>query len=271
VTWTGDPPAEMRPIGWAGRWRILRRGIPLVVLLFGGLAVLLIVRLAEAPLCGSRRPVTPGITRFVCRNALRIMGMSWRTEGLPMTGPGAVVANHCSWLDIFALNAGDRVYFVSKAEIASWPGIGWLARATGTVFIRRDRREAQEHVKVLRSRLAIGHRLLFFPEGTSSDGRRVLPFKTTLFAAFLEPDLRETISVQPVSLRYDAPGDEDPRFLAWWGDMAFAPHLACVLASRTPGEVRLVYHQPLRVADFHDRKTLSRAAEELVSKGFLGH
>lgn len=270
MTWMGDPPPFPRSIGWAGRWRLLRRGVPLAVLVFGGLAVLLLVRLAEAPLCGARRPVTPGITRFVCRNALRIMGLSWQAVGRPMTGPGAVVANHSSWLDIFALNAGDRVYFVSKAEVARWPGIGWLPRATGTVFIRRNPREAHEHVAVFRQRLAAGHRLLFFPEGTSTDGQRVLPFKTTLFAAFLDPDLRGTLAVQPVSVTYVAPRDEDPRFLAWWGEMDFAPHLMAVLAARRAGQVRLVYHEPLRVADFAERKSLARAAEEAVRAGFGG-
>ena len=268
MTWVGDPPPVHGPFSLAERWRILRRAVPLAVLVFGGLAILLLVRLVEAPLNGPRRPVTPSITRFVCRNAFRIMGMGWSAEGRPMPGAGAVVANHSSWLDIFALNAGDRVYFVSKAEVAGWPGIGWLARATGTVFLRRNPREAHEHVEVFRRRLAVGHRLVFFPEGTSTDGRRMLPFKTTLFAAFLDPDLRATLAIQPVSVTYRAPEGEDPRFHGWWGGMDFAPHLARVLAARRPGAVRLVYHPPLAVADFADRKRLAAAAEGAVRAGF---
>ena len=79
------------------------------------------------------------------------------------------------------------------------------------VFIRRDRREAGSQVDVFRRRLRVGHKLLFFPEGTSTDGRRVLPFKTTLFAAFFDPSLRETMSIQPVSVIYRAPRGEDSR------------------------------------------------------------
>jgi lyso-ornithine lipid O-acyltransferase len=268
VTWTGDPPPVHGPFTLAERWRILRRGLPLAVLVFGGLVLLLLVRLIEAPLNGPRRPVTPSITRFVCRNAFRVIGMGWQAEGAPLSGAGAVVANHSSWLDIFALNAGDRVYFVSKAEVAGWPGIGWLARATGTVFIRRNPREAHEHVEVFQRRLAAGHRLVFFPEGTSTDGQRVLPFKTTLFEAFLDADLRSILTIQPVSVTYHAPQGEDPRFHGWWGSMHFGPHLARVLAAPKPGAVRVVYHPGLRAAGFANRKSLARAAELKVRSGF---
>ena len=96
----------------------------------------------ERPLHGVHRPWTPFITQFVCRSAFRVMGVGYSSTGARMKEHGAVVANHSSWLDIFTLNAEKRVYFVSKAEVARWPAIGWLARATGTVFIRRDARDA---------------------------------------------------------------------------------------------------------------------------------
>ena len=136
---------------------------------------------------GLRRPVTPFITQFVCRGAFVVLGMRFTTQGQPLQGAGAVVANHASWLDIFALNARKRIYFVSKSEVAGWPGIGWLARATGTVFIKRDRSAVQSQIDVFRDRLAAGHKLLFFPEGTSTDGLQVLAFKPALFAAFFDP------------------------------------------------------------------------------------
>ena len=175
-----------------------------------------------------------------------------------------MVANHSSWLDIFALNARKRVYFVSKAEVAGWPGIGWLARATGTVFIHRDRRHAREQTEVFRTRLRAGHRLLFFPEGTSTDGRRVLPFKTTLFAAFLSDLDIDDLHVQPCCVIYRAPKGDDPRFYGWWGNMDFGPHLLHTLAARWQGAVQVVYLAPLRVADYADRKALAAAAEAAV-------
>ena len=177
------------------------------------------------------------------------------------------MANHASWLDIFVLNAAKRVYFVSKAEVARWPGIGWLARATGTLFIARDRRQAAAQVALFRERLQAGHKLLFFPEGTSTDGLQVLPFKPTLFAAFTDPALGPDLAIQPVSVAYHAPAGADPRFYGWWGDMAFGPHLLSTLTARRQGRVEVVYHPPIRVADHADRKALARAAETAVRGG----
>ncbi|WP_299961766.1 lysophospholipid acyltransferase family protein [uncultured Roseobacter sp.] len=268
ATWMGDPPPRAPRLGAGGVLRVLMRGLPLALLVFGGLALTLLVRLIERPVWGVNRPLTPAITVAVCRGALRIIGLSVETQGTPMATPGAVVANHASWLDIFVLNAPQRVYFVSKAEVAGWPGIGWLARATGTVFIARDRAQAAAQAALFQSRLRAGHRLLFFPEGTSSDGQRVLPFKSTLFAAFFAPGLRERLAVQPVSVRYRAPEGCGARFYGWWGDMEFGPHLLRVLAAPRQGRVTVVYHAPLAVAAAGDRKTLAAACETRVRTGF---
>lgn len=249
----------------AGGWlRVVLRGAALGVTTYGGLLLLLLLRLIERPLFGQNRPWTPWITRAVCRLALFELGIGLQIKGQAMSGPGAMVANHSGWMDIFALNAATRLYFVSKAEVAGWPGIGWLARATGTVFITRKGTEARAQQLLFEERLTHGHKLLFFPEGTSSDALRVLPFKSTLFAAFFSPALRDALSVQPVSVVWHAPKGQDPRFYGWWGDMDFAPHLLKVLAARRQGRVEVVFHPPLRVADFPDRKALTAAAEAMV-------
>lgn len=270
ATWhSGDEPEMHAPRGLRDWLRVLRRGVPLVLVTFGCLGVMLLVRLIERPLFGIRRPWTPAITCFVCRSAFVLMGIRREVRGAPMTGPGAQVANHSSWLDIFTLNASDRVCFVSKAEVAGWPGIGWLARATGTVFITRDRRQAQAQAGLLEARLAAGHRLLFFPEGTSTDGRRVLPFKTTLFQAFLAGPLRERLRVQPVSVIYRAPAGEDPRFYGWWADMEMGPHLLKVLRQKRQGSVEVIYHPPVEVAAVAGRKELAALCEAAVREGVM--
>jgi len=258
-------PVESGVVGWI---LAFLRGVPLAILVFGGLIILLTVRLIERPVCGVHRPVTPFITQFVCRNAFRILGIGYQTSGALMRERGAVVANHSSWLDIFSLNARKRIYFVSKAEVAKWPGIGWLARATGTVFIERNRKHAREQTRVFQERLKAGHKLLFFPEGTSTDGQRVLPFKSTLFSAFFSPELRDFMYVQPVSVIYHAPAGQPDRFYGWWGDMDFAPHLLKTLGARRQGSVELIYHTPARVADFDNRKTLATYCEDQVRQGF---
>lgn len=247
--------------GWL---RVVLRGLVLLVVLLIGLGLTILLRPPEKWLFGRTRPVTPWITQAVCRLALVILGIRLKVTGNQMKRKGAVVANHSSWLDIFVLNARKRIYFVAKDEISGWPGISWLAKATGTVFIRRDRWAAAEQIELFRARLGAGHKLLFFPEGTSTDSRRVLPFKTTLFAAFFDKELHESMHIQPVSAVYRAPKARDARFYGWWGDQDMAPHLLKVLAQWPQGSVELTYHDPVRVADFSNRKALAAVLEDAV-------
>ena len=254
-------PVSVGPLGWV---LMLLRGMTLATVVLVGLVILLAIRLIERPLYGQGRPVTPHITQIVCKIAFWIMGLRRAVVGTPMRHRGAVVANHTSWLDIFSLNAAQRIYFVSKSEVASWPGIGWLAKATGTLFIERNPKHARKQTEVFQRRLLDNHRLLFFPEGTSTDGLQVLPFKTTLFQSFFAPELRDVIWVQPVTVLYTAPDGTDPRFYGWWGDMSFGGHLLRTLASLRQGQVTTIYHTPLAVADFENRKALAQACEAQV-------
>jgi len=254
-------PVSVGPLGWV---LMLLRGMTLATVVLVGLVILLTIRLIERPLSGQGRPVTPHITQIVCKIAFWIMGLRRAVIGTPMRHRGAVVANHTSWLDIFSLNAAQRIYFVSKSEVASWPGIGWLAKATGTLFIERNPKHARKQTEVFQQRLLDNHRLLFFPEGTSTDGLQVLPFKTTLFQSFFAPELRDVIWVQPVTVIYTAPDGTDPRFYGWWGDMSFGGHLLRTLASLRQGQVTTIYHTPLAVADFENRKALAQACEAQV-------
>lgn len=263
AAWKGGPPPDpIRPgmIGWI---LVAVRGACLAFVVFGGLLLLLLLRLIERPRHGSHRPWTPWITVWVCRVALVILGLRVRHQGTFMSSPGMAAANHSSWLDIFVLNSAGPLYFVSKSEVARWPGIGWLARATGTVFIERDRAQARVQAAEFEARLKVGHRLLLFPEGTSSDGVRVLKFKSTLFAALFSPNVIG-LSVQPVTVAYTPPSTLDPRFYGWWGDMDFASHLLQLLAARERGCVDVVWHSPLATSGFEGRKALSDAVEHLV-------
>ena len=255
------PSPPLGPMGWL---RVLWRGGVLGGVTYGGLALLLLVRLIEAPLFGMRRPWTPHITQTVCRAAFLILGIPMTIRGQPMQHHGAMVANHASWLDIFALNACARIYFVAKAEVHSWAGIGWLARATGTLFIARKGTEAKRHLALFEDRLRAGHRLLFFPEGTSTDSRRVLPFKTTLFEAFYTHGMDRLMHIQPVTLIYHPPEGADARFYGWWGEMDLAPHLLMVLAAPKQGRVEVVFHPEVPVDAFENRKTLAARCERVV-------
>ncbi len=261
-SWAELPPPKVAPLGGPGGLRALLRFLLLAVVIYGLMAVLLLLRLGEMPF--RKRVLSPAIVQLACKGAMRIYGLPMRVRGRPMHQRGAIVANHASWLDIFVLNAAARVFFVSKVEVRTWPLIGNIARAAGTVFIARNPRDAKLQKAQFEERLIAGDRLLFFPEGTSTDSRRVVRFKSTLFAAFFTPRLRDKLWIQPASVIYRAPEGEDSRYYGWWADMTFAPHFLKVLAARRAGGVEVVFHDPVRVADFADRKALAAYCEEKV-------
>lgn len=270
VTWRdGTPPRHDGPASLRDWARVARRGGGAIAVLLLGVLLMLPLRGVERLFHGRRRPWSGPHVQGVCRLTLACMGIGWSRRGRPMQGPGAVVANHSSWLDILALNAAMPVFFVSKSEVARWPGINVLTRVTDTHFVIRDPRLAQAQASEFAARVRTGHRLLFFPEGTSSDGRRVLTFKPTLFQGFLDPHLPDDLMIQPVSVVYLSPRDRDPRFYAWWGDMDLGPHLLAVLAARRQGRITVVLHDPVAVAG-HTRKTLAAACEGAVRGGMTG-
>ncbi len=268
ATWQGDDdmPTPPRPtaLGWL---LIVLRGTAIAVVLLLGVALILPMRLIEKLFSGPRRPITGPWVQLVCKMCLWIIGLHCKRIGTPLKGAGAVVANHSSWLDIFVFNAAMPVFFVSKAEVATWPGINILTRVTDTHFVTRDPKLARQQAEEFAERTRAGHRLLFFPEGTSSDGRRILPFKPTLFQGFLDPALPEGLAIQPVTACYHAPKGRDPRFYGWWGKMDLGPHLLAVLAQPRQGHVTVILHPPIPVAG-QTRKTLSAAAETAIHQGF---
>lgn len=270
ATWRGgDEMALSRPAGLPGWWRVVRRAVPAIAVLLIGVLLILPLRGIERLFTGPRRPVTGPYVQGVCRATLACLGIGWQRQGTPLRGPGAVVANHSSWLDILVLNAALPVFFVSKAEVRGWPGINILTAVTNTHFVVRDRRHARQQASEFADRVRAGHRLLFFPEGTSSDSRRVLPFKPTLFQGFLDPALPTELAIQPMTAVYHAPPGTDPRFYGWWADMDLGPHLLHVLSAPRQGQVTVVLHPPIPVAG-HSRKTLCAATEQAVRAPLLG-
>ena len=269
ATWQGEDQPLPPPLGPAGWLRAMLRGGAIITVLLLGVLLILPMRLIEKVIAGPRRPVTGPWVQMVCRLVLVILGIRWRRVGTPIRGAGAVVANHSTWLDIFVMNAALPVFFVSKAEVASWPGINILTRVTNTHFVARDPRFARQQAEEFAARTRAGHRLLFFPEGTSSDGQRILPFKPTLFQGFLDPALPAKLAIQPMTARYIAPAGRDPRFYGWWGRMDLGPHLLAVLAQHPQGSVTVTLHPPIPVAG-QNRKALAAQAEAAVRQGFTG-
>ena len=265
TTWISEEGEPIdKKISIFGWMRVFSRGSAIIFIILFGLILKFVLRLFEKPLFCDRRPVTPYITVLVSKISLWLLSIPVTRFGAPLLQPGALVANHTSWLDIFALNSGQSLYFVSKSEVSKWPVIGLLAKSTGTLFIRRESKEAVTQKKLFGQRIKMGHRLLFFPEGTSTDGMRVLPFKSALFQAFFDSGSNSPCYIQPVTVTYFAPKNEDPRFYGWWGDMSFAVHLLKTIASRRQGSIEVRYHEPLLVSNFAKRKELAAAAEKIV-------
>jgi 1-acyl-sn-glycerol-3-phosphate acyltransferase len=195
-----------------------------------------------------------------------ILGIELHVAGAPeSSAPMLFVANHSSYLDITVLGALVRGCFVAKVEVQTWPIYGFLARLQRTVFIERRRRRVGAGRDVMAERLAGGDSLILFPEGTTSDGIRVLPFKSSFFAA------AEGACVQPVSIAYvrldGVPIGRHLRpFIAWYGAMTLIPHV-WRMAGLGRIEVEIRFHAPVRLADFVSRKALAAYCQAVVTDG----
>ncbi len=248
--WNGAEPPVLPPLAAGERLRLGLRAAWAVVALAVLFAVFLPLRgidLVAARLAG--RPVTalgPAMVRLWAAQALPTLGLRLERRGAPMRGGGAFVANHSSWIDIVALQRAAAPFLVSKAEVRAWPVIGPVGRAIGTMFIDRRPAEAKRQEAELFARLSRGDRMALFPEGTSTDGARVLPFKSALFGVFFAPEMGAGVAIQPVSIAYRPRAGLPAAFYGWWGEMEFASHIREVLARSTGGVVEMTFHPPMR-------------------------
>ncbi|HEX8514013.1 MAG TPA: lysophospholipid acyltransferase family protein [Allosphingosinicella sp.] len=204
----------------------------------------------------SGRP-SPWPRRFLGLVA-RAAGMRVRVVGEPLERDVLFLANHLSWLDILVLAGASGTAFVSKAEVAATPVVGWLAGLNRTVFVARAERSAvRGQADALRSALASGQPVALFPEGTTDGGPDILPFRPSLLAALYPPLPR--VKVQPVALDYGAAAHD----LAWIGN---EPGLANVKKVLTrPGTVPVTLHFLAPVdPEAGDRKALARIARDEI-------
>lgn len=216
-----------------------------------------------------RQPWVATFPRFYHRWCCRILGLRVRRIGQPTTArPALFAANHVSYLDITVFGSLIPGSFIAKREVARWPLFGWLAKLQRSVFIDRQMRSTAAQRDSIAGRLATKDALILFPEGTSGDGNRVLPFKSALFSV---ADRADSLIVQPVSIAYTRlDGMPIGRVLrplfAWYGAMAMAPHLWNVLGL---GKVEIVveFHRPTTLAECGSRKLLARYCQERVSAG----
>lgn len=207
------------------------------------------------------------------RGVLRIFGITVVTDGdMRQVRPTLFVGNHISYLDIFVLGAVIEGCFVAKADVAGWPVAGFFAKLQRTIFVERERRSsAGAQRDLLQKRLEEGTNVILFPEGTSFDGARVLPFKSALFSAAERQVAGRPVTVQPMSLAYVSMGGlpltraQRPA-VAWYGDMGLLPHIWTFLkANRTRAVIR--FHAPVDIAVYENRRRLAAACHRTVADG----
>jgi 1-acyl-sn-glycerol-3-phosphate acyltransferase len=259
--------------GWlvARRVRVARRGLAV-------LAWTLPAMLIQAACLILPAPAKVLFARLYWRVFAHLIGIRVQVIGTPVKPAGVrrvvYVSNHSSWVDIPVIGGVLDGCFVAKGDVAGWPVIGTIARLGRTVFVSRSRASTGKERNAMRATLAAGDNLILFPEGTSSDGSRVLPFRTAFFAV---AEVRngenpsELPLIQPVSVVYDRLGGlpagraSRPVF-AWYGDMDIASHF-WRLTQNIGLRATVLLHTPLDPAWFDDRKALSLAVWKIVADG----
>lgn len=253
---------DLHPGGW----------LRLVAIALGTI-VLIPFQLAAMRFWPSRDKV---VTRLFHKLVCRGLGVRTRVRGTPPSpkAGGLIVANHCSWLDIPVLGAQRPLSFVAKAEIAGWPVIGWLSQLQRTVFIDRTRRAATAGVAdQMGRRLSAGELVVLFGEGTTGDGTRILPFRSSLVGAVhqaLGNDDEAEIMIYPLTITYlgyhgMAGGRADRSALAWHGDTELAPHLAAMLKIGAI-DVELSWGEPFAMGRAITRKQATRRLEAEIRR-----
>ena len=246
----GNPP-PVSLIGWCRLWL---RVAMLLVALIPTVLLHYLFRLFRLP---SPWP------RLFLGAAARICGARVKTIGVPLKRDVFYIANHISWIDILAIAGGSGSAFVAKAELQKAPIVGWLASLNRTVYVARNERlRVADQINQLREAFHDNWAVTVFPEGTTTDGASLLPFKSPLLKVLEPPP--PGVMVQPILLVYDARG----RNLAWIGEEAGKDNAIRVLSNKGSFGVRCVFLDPFHPRDFPTRKALAAEAKRRISEAF---
>jgi len=248
-------PIPTRPVPPRKLFRTSLRGAALIWVVIGSLA--------ESALLTAAGQMT--VTRKAkvlqkwCRRIILWSGIKVTVEGVP-PATGLIVSNHLSYMDIMVFSTVTPCAFVSKREVFSWPGVGWVAALTGNIFIDRARTSETHAIQPrIQQALDAGGRLVLFPEGTSSNGDDVLRFHSSLF----QPAIMSGAAVTPAHISYTVADGDARTDVCYWGNMVLAPHLWNLL-SKDAVEARVRFSD--QAFKFTDRKQAALQMRECVQK-----
>lgn len=202
--------------------------------------------------------------RLFLASAARIAGARVKRVGTPLKRDVFYVANHISWIDILALGGASGTAFVAKAEIGASPLVGWLAGLNRTVYVKRENRMGvAEQINQLREALAETWAVTIFPEGTTTDGKSLLPFKTPMLRVLEPPP--PGVMVQPVMLEYGAAGED----IAWIGQERGLNNAKRVLARKQRFRLRVHFLEPFDPRDFPGRKAIAAESRRRIEEALV--
>lgn len=239
--------------------RLLIR-LTFLLLVLGVITAVALMLLMMDRLTGRRHNRSP-VARTCFLACCRCLGIHISESGTPPAEPVLLLSNHISWTDIPVLGGLMEIRFLSKAEVASWPLVGWLAQQAGTMFIRRGGGEAAQRRQDITRTLKAGQSVLVFPEGTTSAGLTVLPFFPRLIGAATAAE----VPIMPVSIAYLREG-EPCHIAPFIGDDEFHHHLLRLLSSPAP-EVRVTWHPAITPVAGVSARELSDQVREVILEG----
>jgi lyso-ornithine lipid O-acyltransferase len=246
---------EATPVSWAGWMRIALRTAALIGLLLVFVPLHYLFRVISY---GSPFPM------LFLRYAARVCGARVEVHGTHLKRDVFFVANHISWMDILATAGASGTAFVAKAELAEAPVVGWLASLNRTVFVKREHRMGvAEQINALKEALVDNWSVTVFPEGTTTDGQSLLPFKTSMLSVLEPPP--PGVMVQPVIIDYGPVAE----WIGWIGQEGGVNNAKRVLSRKGSFRVALHYLEPFSPEDFKGRKAISQESRRRIEEGLI--